>query len=137
MAEDISSLERSVIAVTFEDDASAYRALTQLKELDAQHRIVVRGAAVVGRAEDGEIVSKEELGDADDDEDTRSVLAQIGLAVEIDHDTLLAEVLGQSPQVVDTSMALFGGTVLRRPAAEVEAEVAAAQYAERTDAGSR
>ena len=65
------------------------------------------------------------------------MLAQIALAVEIDHDTLLAELLEQSPQVVDTWMALFGGTVLRRPAAEVEAEVAAAQYAERTDAGSR
>jgi hypothetical protein len=141
MAEDISSLMSlvNVIAVTFDEDANAYEALTNLKELESQRQIGLRGAAVVGRAEDGEILSKDELGldglagtATGDDEDTRSVLAEIGLEVEIDHDTLLAEVSEQSPEAIDTAMARLGGTVLRRPAAEVEAQIAAAEHVQRT-----
>jgi hypothetical protein len=51
-------------------------------------------------AVDGEILSKDELGlyglsatATGDDEDVRSRLAEIGLEVENDHDTLLAEVV--------------------------------------------
>jgi uncharacterized membrane protein len=51
----------SVIAVTFEDDRSAYKALTVLKELDAQDRVDVREAVVVTRGEDGQVVTKDEV----------------------------------------------------------------------------
>jgi hypothetical protein len=68
-------------------------------------------------------VSKDELGldglprtATGDDEDMCSVLAEVGLKVEIGHDTLLAEVSEQSPEAIDTAMARLGGTVLRRQA---------------------
>jgi|tagenome__1003787_1003787.scaffolds.fasta_scaffold20856756_2 uncharacterized membrane protein len=51
----------SVIAVAFEDDRSAYKALTVLKELDAQDRVDVREAVVVTRGEDGQVVTKDEV----------------------------------------------------------------------------
>ena len=41
-------------------------------------------------------------------------------------------VLEQSPEAIDAAMSGIGGTVLRRPVAEVEAEIAAAEEAERT-----
>ena len=44
---------------------------------------------------------------------------------------VLAQVTEQSPQVIDTAMARLGGEVMRRPAYEVEQEIAAAQDAQR------
>jgi len=44
---------QSVIAVSFDEDRSAYHALTPLKELDSQRRVVVEEAVVV-RGEDGQ-----------------------------------------------------------------------------------
>jgi uncharacterized membrane protein len=49
----------NVIAVSFEDDRSAYKALTLLKELDSQHRVRVVEAVVVVRDEDGQVVEKD------------------------------------------------------------------------------
>jgi uncharacterized membrane protein len=60
MADDPST--ENVIAVSFPDEADAYEALTRLKDLDAQGDIGVRGAAVVARQEDGEIVEKDHFG---------------------------------------------------------------------------
>jgi uncharacterized membrane protein len=71
------------------------------------------------------------LFDMDDADDTDSVLAEIAKSVKPGHTSLLAEVVEQSPEVVDTAMARLQGTVLRRPLDEVEAEVAAAQKAQR------
>ena len=68
-----------------------------------------------------------DLGDA---EESESVLGQISASVRPGHTALLAEVAEQSPEVVDTAMARLGGTVLRRPVADVEAEIAAAEKAE-------
>jgi uncharacterized membrane protein len=51
----------SVIAVSFEQDENAYAALTQLKELDSQHRVAIQEAAVVVRDEDGEVVEKDRI----------------------------------------------------------------------------
>ena len=51
----------SVIAVSFEDDRSAYQALTVLKQLDAQDRVGVREAVVVARGEDGQVVEKDQV----------------------------------------------------------------------------
>jgi uncharacterized membrane protein len=69
-----------------------------------------------------------DLGEA---EDTESVLSQISASVKPGHTALLAQVTEQSPEVVDTAMANLGGTVLRRPVEDVQAEIAAAEKAQR------
>lgn len=71
------------------------------------------------------------LFDDEDADETESVLAEISRSVRVGHNALLAEVSEQSAQVIDTAMARLGGNVLRRPAADVEAEVAAAEHAQR------
>ena len=71
------------------------------------------------------------LVDLDEAEETESVLSQISASVRPGHTALLAQVTEQSPEVVDTAMARLGGTVLRRPVADVEAEIAAAEKAQR------
>lgn len=170
MSEDDSN-SVNVIAVSFKENANAYEALTRLKELDSQRQIGLRAAAVVERAENGEIVTKDQIADnnlagtatggilglligilggpfgvliggatgvligslfdSEDAEETESVLAEMSNSVRVGHDSLLAEVSEQSSQVIDTAMAQLGGTVLRRLAGDVEAEVAAAEDAHR------
>jgi uncharacterized membrane protein len=170
MSEDISN-SVNVIAVSFEEDSNAYEALTNLKELESQGQIGIRGAAVVSRDETGTVLEKDEVGDnslvgtatggivglligilggpfgvliggatglligslfdGSDDDETESVLAEISKSIRVGHDALLAEVSEQSPEVIDTAMTRLGGTVLRRPAGDVEAEVAAAENAQR------
>lgn len=49
----------SVIAVSFEEDNNAYKALTVLKELDSEGRIGVQEGVVVERAEDGQVIEKD------------------------------------------------------------------------------
>jgi FAD/FMN-containing dehydrogenase len=71
------------------------------------------------------------LFDIADVEDTDSALSAISDSVHIGRTALLAVVSEQSPEVVDAAMSHLGGTVLRRPVADVEAEIAAAQDAER------
>jgi uncharacterized membrane protein len=170
MSEDIPSAE-NVIAVTFAEDSKAYDALTHLKELDTQHQVGLKGAAVVARDDTGQVLVKDEIDDHNlvatttgglvglligilggpfgiliggatglligslfDDEDadeTESVLAELSKSVQVGRDALLAQVSEPSPDVIDTAMASLGGTVLRRPVDEVEAEVAAAEHAQR------
>ena len=67
--------------------------------------------------------------DLDENDRTESVLSEIAATVRPDHTALLAEVTEQGPEVVDTAMTRLGGTVLRRPVADVEAEIAAAEKA--------
>ena len=161
----------SVIAVSFPDDGTAYKALTLLEELDSQHRVDVREAVVVARGEDGQIVTKDRaessslpgtatggliglligiiggplgmlvggtyglfvgsLFDITDAEESDSAIGEISSSVKIGHTALLAQVDEQSPEVVDAAMADLGGTVSRRSVAVVEAEIAAAEDAER------
>ena len=71
------------------------------------------------------------LVDLDEVEETDSVLTQISASVRPGHTALLAQVTEQSPEVVDSAMARLGGTVLRRPVEDVEAEIAAAEKAQR------
>ena len=160
----------NVIAVNFGEDSKAYEALTKLKELDRQRQIDLAAAAVVVRREDGQIETKDVVGDESmsgtatgglvglvigilggpfgvllggatglligslfdvyDDEETDSVLTEFGRSVEVGHTSLLAQVDEQSPEVVDAAMAELGGTVLRRSADDVEAEIAAADEAQ-------
>jgi uncharacterized membrane protein len=60
---DDTTTNRNVIAVTFEEEASAFEAFSRLKELDSRDDIDVHGAAVVAREEDGKLVEKDEYGE--------------------------------------------------------------------------
>jgi uncharacterized membrane protein len=72
------------------------------------------------------------LFDLEDAEDTDSVLAAISETVRAGHNTLLAELREPSDhQVVDAVMTTRSGTVLRRNVQDVEAEIAAAEEAQR------
>jgi uncharacterized membrane protein len=71
------------------------------------------------------------LYDSKDADETESVLAQISSAMRPGQTVVLAEVGEPSDEVVDQAMARLGGTVLRRSVEEVEAEIAAAEHAER------
>ncbi len=71
------------------------------------------------------------LYDVDHEEHTESVLGQVSRSVRVGHATLLAEAIEQSPEIVDTAMARLGGTVARYGVVEVEAEIGAAEDAQR------
>jgi uncharacterized membrane protein len=71
------------------------------------------------------------LFDLSDITEADSALAQISGSAQVGHTALLAVVDERSPEVVDAAMAQIGGTVVRRSVADVEAEVAAAESAER------
>ena len=71
------------------------------------------------------------LFDLADYEETDSALGAISSSVQAGRTALLAEVVEPSPEVVDAAMSGVGGTVLRRPVAEVVAEIAVAEEAER------
>jgi uncharacterized membrane protein len=52
----------NVLVITFDDDANAYQALTNLEQLDSQGQIGVASAAVVTRDADGHVHVKSEVG---------------------------------------------------------------------------
>jgi uncharacterized membrane protein len=60
-----------------------------------------------------------------------SSLAEISTSVAVGRTALLAVVDEANPEVVDAAMSALGGNVVRRPVAEVQAEIAAAEKAER------
>jgi uncharacterized membrane protein len=61
-----------------------------------------------------------------------SALASISGSVKVGHSALLAVFDEPSTEIVDAAMSDVGGTVARRPLADIEAEIAAAEDAERT-----
>jgi uncharacterized membrane protein len=71
------------------------------------------------------------LFDEDDDDDTRSVLADISKSIRVGPPGLLAEVSEPGPEAIDAIMAHLNGTVVRRSVADVELEIAAAEDAQR------
>ena len=71
------------------------------------------------------------LFDIDEVDTTDSALGEISKQVQPTRTAVLAQVLEQSPEVVDAAMARLGGQVMRRPVFEVEQEIAAAQEAQR------
>ena len=70
--------------------------------------------------------------DLGDVEETGSVLAEISKQAQPRRTALLAQVTEQSPDVIDSAMSRLGGQVMRRPVADVEEEIAAAQDAQMT-----
>ena len=161
----------NVIAVSFAEDANAYEALTNLKELGDQGQVGLAGAAVVVREDDGKIVVKDEVGDIgytgtatggivgliigilggplgvllggatgvligslfdlDDADETESVLEEVSRSARVGRATLMADVSEESPDVVDAAIGRLGGTIVRRPLADLEAEIAALEDAQR------
>jgi uncharacterized membrane protein len=71
------------------------------------------------------------LFDMDEADTTESVLGEISKEIRPGRTALLAQVTEQSPEVIDAAMARLGGEVLRRPAVDVEDEIAVAEEAER------
>jgi uncharacterized membrane protein len=67
----------------------------------------------------------------DEDEDTESVLSQISKSIKVGFPALLADVSEDSTVAIDAVMDHLGGTVVRRSAADVGLELAAAQDAQR------
>jgi uncharacterized membrane protein len=69
--------------------------------------------------------------DLDGEDATNSVLGEVSKTGRVGRTSLLAQVVEQSPEVVDTAMTRLSGTVVRRSVADVEAEIAAAEAAQR------
>jgi uncharacterized membrane protein len=69
--------------------------------------------------------------DVDAAEQSESALAQMAASAKPGHTALVAQVTEQSPKVVDTAMQHLGGTVFRRSTDDVQAEIAAAEKAQR------
>lgn len=71
------------------------------------------------------------LYDLDDVDTTDSALSEVSKTVRVGHNSLLAQVVEQSPDVLDSAMNRLSGTVVRRPVYEVEDEIARAEEAQR------
>jgi len=71
------------------------------------------------------------LFDEDDTDETESALADISKSIRTGKTGLLADVSEETPVAIDAVMANLGGTLVRRSAADVQAEVAAAEEAQR------
>jgi uncharacterized membrane protein len=71
------------------------------------------------------------LFDIDDADETESALSDISRSIQPGHPALLAQVSEQSPEAVDAAMGQLGGTVLRRTLDDVQAEIAAAEDAQK------
>ena len=72
--------------------------------------------------------SLSDLGDVDE---TESALGAISSSVEVGRTALPAVVSALNPEVIGAAMSDLGGTVRRRSVPDVEAEIAAAEDAER------
>jgi uncharacterized membrane protein len=71
------------------------------------------------------------LFDLDDVDETESVLGEMSRTVRPGHPAVLAVVGEQSPEVIDAAILRLSGAVLRLPLVDVEAEIAAAEEAQR------
>jgi uncharacterized membrane protein len=71
------------------------------------------------------------LADEDDEDDAESVLEDMSKTLHPTRTALIAQVSEPNIEIVDTAMARLGGQVMRRSVDDVEAEIAAAQKAQR------
>jgi uncharacterized membrane protein len=71
------------------------------------------------------------LVDLDAAEEEESILATMARAIQPGSTALIAQVTETTREVVDAEIEHLGGVVMRRPVAEVEAELAAAEEATR------
>ncbi len=70
------------------------------------------------------------LFDMDDADETESVLEALSRSARVGHAALMAEVSEDSPDAVDAAIERLGGTIVRRPLDDVEAEIAAVEDAQ-------
>jgi uncharacterized membrane protein len=71
------------------------------------------------------------LFDMDDADETESVLEEMSRSARVGRATLMADVSEEGPDVVDAAIERLGGTIVRRPLEDVEAEIAALEDAQR------
>ena len=71
------------------------------------------------------------LSDEDEDDETDSALGELSKAIPVGPPGLLVDVSESDPEAIDAVMAHLKGTVLRRSFLDVEAELAAAEDAQR------
>jgi uncharacterized membrane protein len=71
------------------------------------------------------------LFDMDDLDESDSVLSEMSRTVRVGHPSVVAAVDEQSPEVIDAAIHKMNGTILRLPLDDVEAEIAAAEEAQR------
>jgi uncharacterized membrane protein len=71
------------------------------------------------------------LFDVHDEDDTESALADMSRFAQAGRTALLGQVAEQRPEVIDTAIAGLGGTAVRRSLDDLEAEIAAAEDAQR------
>jgi uncharacterized membrane protein len=74
------------------------------------------------------------LFDLDETERVETAMGEIAKSIQTERTALLAVVTEPSAEVLDAAMASFGGTVTRRCVADVEAEMAAVEKAQRAAA---
>jgi len=129
--------EHNVIAVSFEDRSKAYQALSELKGAGLEGRVEVLSASIVTRDEQGRLDAPEggdTVGGAYDirrADDSDSVLGEISRYIPLGGTAVVAEVNEYAVEVVDKLMTEQGGTVYRRPADVVLAELEATEDAYR------
>jgi uncharacterized membrane protein len=70
------------------------------------------------------------LFDLDDLDDADSVLTDMARSIRVDHESVVAEVSEPTPEIVDAAGERLGGTIVRRPVLDVEAEIAATEDAQ-------
>lgn len=70
------------------------------------------------------------LADESDSDESESVLEDMSKTLHPSRTALLAQVSEPNGEIIDAAMSRVGGSVLRRPVADVEAEIAAAETAQ-------
>jgi uncharacterized membrane protein len=162
-------MEDTIVVIRYRDPAEARQALAQLKQLDADRRLDVRGAALVQRSGDGAIdvpVSNRDDeglymppggvigmmfgalkgplgmlfagssagfeghgGPSPHAGDPDLLIEEMSRDLEPGVTLVAAEIAEPDPEMLDGALNRLGGIVTKRPAAEVYAEVEAAEHA--------
>lgn len=162
-------MEDTIVVVRFRDLAKARHALVELKQLDEDRRLDVRGAALVQRSADGGVDLP--MSNRDDEGfyvppggvigmifgalkgplgvlfagpttgfeghggpsahagDRDLLIEDMSRNLESGVTLVVAEIADPDPAVLDSTLHALGGVVTRRPAADVYAEVDAAEQA--------
>jgi uncharacterized membrane protein len=130
---------KDIVVVTFNEPSKAYQAFSTLKEIDVSGRLKLRSAVVVERQANGQPTVHDSV-DATDlyGQYNGTIGDLLGGYIGLNHTTsiaanipagstgLIAEVDEYAVEVMDTPMSQLGGTVFRKPAAAVDAEIVTA-----------
>ena len=160
-------MDDTIITLRFTELGRARRALHELKRLDRERRLKVRGAALIQRSGQGGIDAPQAARDDDGhylppggtvsllldvlggpvgvlsarpsegfsghggasphEGERELALEEISRSLEPGVTLVIAEIADPDPDVLDPALASLGGTVTRRPASDVYAEVQTAE----------